>query len=65
MNSSTDSQHSIWEQKEKTSGQNSRTFSKYIKLECAPGLKKSTRPLVFTSASGCRASETLDGLQCK
>ena len=26
---------------------------------CA-GLEKSTRPLVFTSASGCRASETLD-----
>ena len=24
------------------------------------GLEKSTRPLVFTSASGCRASENLD-----
>ena len=32
---STDSQHFIREQKEKTSGQNSRTLSKYIKLECA------------------------------
>ena len=30
-----------------------------------PGLEKSTRPLVFTSASGCRASETLDDFQCK
>ena len=29
------------------------------------GLEKSTRPLVFTSASGCRASETLDDFQCK
>ena len=27
------------------------------------GLEKSTRPLVFTSASGCRASENLDALQ--
>ena len=26
----------------------------------AAGLEKSTRPLVFTSASGCRASENLD-----
>ena len=31
----------------------------------APGLEKSTCPLVFTSASGCRASETLDDFQCK
>ena len=29
------------------------------------GLEKSTRPLVFTSASGYRASETLDDFQCK
>ena len=29
------------------------------------GLEKSTRPLVFTSASGCRASEILDDSQCK
>ena len=29
------------------------------------GLEKSTRPLVFTSASGCRASETFDDFQCK
>ena len=29
------------------------------------GLENSTRPLVFTSASGCRASETLDDFQCK
>ena len=29
------------------------------------GLEKSTRPLVFTSASGCRASETLDDFQRK
>ena len=29
------------------------------------GLEKSTRPLVFTSASGCRASKTLDDFQCK
>ena len=29
------------------------------------GLEKSTRPLVFTSASGSRASETLDDFQCK
>ena len=25
-----------------------------------PGLENSTRPLVFTSASGCRASENFD-----
>ena len=31
----------------------------------ASGLEKSTRPLVFTSASGCRASETLDNFQCR
>ena len=30
-----------------------------------PGLEKSTRPLVFTSASDCRASEILDDSQCK
>ena len=29
------------------------------------GLEKSTRPLVFTSASGCRASGFLDDFQCK
>ena len=29
------------------------------------GLEKSTRPLVFTSASGCRASGILDDFQCK
>ena len=29
------------------------------------GLEKSTRPLVFTSASGCRASENLDDFQGK
>ena len=32
---------------------------------CRSGLEKSTRPLVFTSASGCRASENLDNFQCK
>ena len=26
----------------------------------SPGLENSTRPLVFTSASGCRASENFD-----
>ena len=29
------------------------------------GLEKFTRPLVFTSASGCRASATLNDFQCK
>ena len=29
------------------------------------GLEKSTRPLVFTSASGCRASGILNDFQCK
>ena len=29
------------------------------------GLEKSTRPLVFTSALGCRASENLDDFQRK
>ena len=34
------------------------------KVPCT-GLEKSTRPLVFTSASGCRASGILDDFQCK
>ena len=29
-------------------------------LGIIPGLENSTRPLVFTSASGCRASENFD-----
>ena len=39
-------------------------FCKYIIPWCS-GLEKSTRPLIFTSASGCRASEILDDSQCK
>ena len=39
----------------------------YFELNNTPfaGLKKSTRPLVLTSASGCWASENLDDFQCK
>ena len=34
-------------------------------VEClTPGLENSTRPLVFTSASGCRASGNFDMSQC-
>ena len=29
-------------------------------LQGLPGLENCTRPLVFTSASGCRASENFD-----
>ena len=29
-------------------------------IEYVPGLENSTRPLVFTSALGCRASENFD-----
>ena len=36
-----------------------------ILYKCQAGLEKSTRPLVFTNASGCRASEILDDSQCK
>ena len=32
----------------------------HIKTVSLPGLENSTRPLVFTSASGCRASEYFD-----
>ena len=36
--------------------------NKYVKklMDCTPGLENSTRPLVFTSVSGCRASEYFD-----
>ena len=37
----------------------------YINIFFVAGLEKSTRPLVFTSDSGCRAGETLDDFQCK
>ena len=45
-------------------------IQQYIELpagysQLAAGLEKSTRPLVFTSSSGCRASEILDDSQCK
>ena len=32
----------------------------YSYIVLLPGLENSTRPLVFTSASGCRASENYD-----
>ena len=31
-----------------------------LTLHLTPGLENSTRPLVFTSVSGCRASEYFD-----
>ena len=43
----------------------SGTHCMQLEIQHIPGLEKSTRPLVFTSASGCRASENLDEFQCK